>query len=121
MVENVVAGLLLTGLGGFTAWAARRAVAPDVDPQRSPGLRTLTTMADREVWLAAHRPIAPAMWWLGVLVTVAGNAIIVWVLAGSPTKEQIDATVLMVALVYLAVSAVLIVIGLRAARQAADR
>lgn len=112
--------MALTGLGAFTAWAARRAVAPDVDPQRSPGLRTPTTMASREVWLAAHRPIVPAMWWMGLLVTLAGNAVVVWVLLGSPGRAQVSAAVLGVAIAYLVVAAVLIVIGLRAARHAAD-
>lgn len=115
MLANVVAGLVLSAVGVVTAWASRRAVAPNVDPQRAPGLRTPTTMASREAWLAAHRPIAPAMWWMGVVVVLAGIGVLGWSVIGSPSEAQVDTTVLVVAAGYFAVSLVLMVVGLRAA------
>lgn len=58
------------------------------------------------------------MWWLGLVVALAGAVVTVWSIVASPDEAIVDATVLGIVVPYLTVSIVLIVVGVRAARGA---
>ncbi len=121
MIDNIVGALALIVLGTLIAWSSRRAVRPDVDPQRCPGIRTPTTMASREAWLTGHRAIAPAMFWLGATLTTTGNVVLVWVLTAEPTKSQVERVVIISGVIMTVVLAVLAVIAHRAIRAAEEK
>lgn len=118
MVENVITGLLVTGLGGFVAWAALNSTREDVNPRSAPGLRTPTTMSSREAWLAAHRVISGPLWWSGVALTTIGSGIVAWSLAGSPSQAEVERVALGAGIGFVIAALAMVVVGERAARRA---
>jgi len=121
VIDKALIGFAVAVFGGLIAWSSRRAVRPDVDPQRCPGIRTPTTMASREAWLTGHRAIAPAMFWLGAATTLAGNGLTVWAVLEDPPRKQVEMVSIFIFLVATVGLAVLAVIAHRAIRAAEEK
>ena len=90
MSEALLLGLVVSSFGALLVWTARASVRDGVVPERSPGVRTPTTMDSREAWLAAHRPLAPWFWGAGVAYGVLGGAIVVWVATFDPAFATVQ-------------------------------
>ncbi len=121
MIDKALIGFAVAVFGGLIAWSSRKAVRPDVDPQRCPGIRTPTTMASREAWLTGHRAIAPAMFWLGATTTLAGNGLTVWAVLNDPPRKQVETAAIFIMLVATIVLAILAVVAHRAIRAAEEK
>ena len=104
----VAAGLLLM-------WIGRKASTGTLQRNWVAGIRTTTTLASDEAWMAAHVAGGPAMTWAGVASVLAGLALLV---------RPSDAVGLVIVLAGTGVMLALVVVsavkGQRAARAIGD-
>ena len=118
MSDVVVAGAFFLLLGGLLLWTARHAVTPTTDHRRSPGLRTPSTLRSPAAWLAAHRRIAPHLHLLGSLSTAVGG---LWLVAAARgLRPGSESFVVLPLALFLPLVLLVVVIGNRAASDAAD-
>jgi len=69
---TMITGVILLFLGVLFFWVAGHSTRDTVDRTKAPGLRLPSTLRNQEAWLASHRKIAPLMWVIGAITSVAG-------------------------------------------------